>query len=188
MFINWIWEILYYFGFYRRAKLMIIGLDNAGKSTLLSLLKHGKLIQHPPTPRPVSEEMTLGGITFTAYDLGGHQMARRLWKEYMPAINAIVFVVDASDKVRISETRAELKGLLESEFPKEVPVAILGNKTDKKDCFGTEELIQVLGLQQYLNTSEECDTSCRQCQIFTTSMLYRQGYGDAFRWLAKQLK
>ncbi|XP_056018303.1 uncharacterized protein LOC125671615 [Ostrea edulis] len=187
MFMNWIWEILYYIGFYRRAKLMIIGLDNAGKSTLLSLLKHGKLVQHPPTPRPVSEEMTLAGTTFTAYDLGGHQMARRLWREYMPAINAVIFVIDATDKERILEARAELKGILASELPPEIPVAILGNKTDKSGCYGMEELIQVLDLQQELISNQE-NTSNRECKLFMTTMVYRQGYGDAFRWLAKHLK
>ncbi|XP_022319087.2 uncharacterized protein LOC111121899 [Crassostrea virginica] len=188
MFFDWIWEILFYIGFYKRAKLMIIGLDNAGKTTLLSLLKNGKLVQHPPTPRPVSEEMTLAGITFTAYDLGGHQMARRLWKDYMAAVNAVVFVVDATDSSRVEEAKAELQGILSSELPMEIPVAVLGNKTDKPGCYGRVELLNALGIQGDVQTYGKSNSEGRQCQLFMTSMLYRQGYGDAFRWIAAQLR
>src|SRR5690606_32895952 len=66
----------------KRAKLLLLGLDCAGKSTLLGRLATGHLHVCTPTQRATSEQLELGGITFTCHDVGGHEAAREVWADY----------------------------------------------------------------------------------------------------------
>ncbi len=144
---DWLSGILNFFGLAKkRGKLVFIGLDNAGKTTLLYVLKTNKLVVHLPTPQPTSEELILDNITLTTYDLGGHKEVRRVWREYFLAIDAIVFLLDAHAKNRFDESKAELDSLLADELVANCPVLILGNKIDKFEAASEQEIMDYFGL------------------------------------------
>lgn len=187
---SWFWDVLGYFGLYHKSgKLLFLGLDNAGKTTLLGMLSQNRLSQHEPTQRPTSEELTLGNIKFQTFDLGGHEAARVVWKDYCVNASAIVFLVDCADSERFPDAKIELDGLLSDPDLKNVPFVILGNKVDVSTAVSEDHLRQALGLLQTTGkqTKRSALGGIRPMEVFMVSVVKRFGYGDAFRWLSNYI-
>lgn len=174
----------------KEGTVIFLGVDNAGKTSLMSVLRDGRVSQSSPTYHGTSEELQLGSLKIKAHDLGGHKQARVLWKNYMYATDAIVFMVDAADSARFSEVRDELHALLMNEDVIEVPILILGNKIDVEGAAQEEELKEALMLTSHTTGKGTVSRSLlqtRPLEVFMCTVSRKSGYGEGFRWLANYL-
>uniref|UniRef100_A0A0G4ICT0 Small COPII coat GTPase SAR1 n=1 Tax=Chromera velia CCMP2878 TaxID=1169474 RepID=A0A0G4ICT0_9ALVE len=191
---QWFWDILDWLGLsHKSAKILFLGLDNAGKTTLLSMLKDDKVQQHVPTTHPHCEELVIGKMKFRTFDLGGHETARRIWRDYFPSVGAIVFLVDSTDRERFEEASEELSLLLDTPELSEVPFIVLGNKIDDPRAVSEDELKYKLDLYRHIpfefgsKGKDKYRQGVRPVGVFMCSVIRKMGYVEAFRWLSKFL-
>ncbi|KAI0902645.1 small COPII coat GTPase SAR1 [Ustulina deusta] len=165
--------------FNKQTKILILGLNKAGKSTLLMQIASHRPGVLKPTLHPISEELVIQNVKFAAIKFGGDQQGRRLWSDHLHNISAIIFVVDVADHERFVEVKAELDALLATKETHTIPIVVLGNKIDHLYAVSEEELRYELGLDRILG---------RPIELCMCSLDFRQGYGKAFQWLADHVK
>lgn len=185
---NWFWDALNWLGLsHKDARILFLGLDNAGKTTLLHMLRDNKVEVHEPTRHACAEELVMGSVKFKTFDLGGHFAARRLWKDYFVKVDGVVYLVDAADPDRFEESKAELDDLLGQEELKEVPFLILGNKVDLPQAYGEEDLRHELGLTHLTGKNNTAPQGVRAKELFMCSIVEKYGFADGFNWLSRHL-
>ncbi len=140
---------------------LLLGLDNAGKTTLLEQIKASYTPSHPnlkTVPTVGQNTVTLAlpppnpPIYLKLWDVGGQHSLRGLWQSYYSSCHAIVFVIDSSDVGnatlsdigegtaaaddvgRLDECRLVLESILSNEETSGVPILVLANKQDREDC------------------------------------------------------
>merc|ERR1711957_656708 len=109
-------------------RIVIIGLDNAGKTTILYRLHLDEIVPTVPTVGFNVETVTHKNLKFQVWDLGGQSGLRPYWRCYYQDTNAVIFVVDSSDRERLKFSREELEIMLGEEELRGVPVLVLANK------------------------------------------------------------
>ncbi|TBU01708.1 small COPII vesicle coat GTPase Sar1 [Hamiltosporidium magnivora] len=113
--------------------ILFLGIDNAGKTTLLNKLKNESTSTFVPTHHPMKNEIEIGNLRCNIIDLGGHKAARLAWNDYFYNCNGIVFIVDVSDTERFSIVREAYNTVRNMKIQRKsvkVPIAVLMNKID----------------------------------------------------------
>ncbi|XP_037893123.1 ADP-ribosylation factor D-like [Glossina fuscipes] len=132
----------------RDVRILMVGLDGAGKTTILYKLKVGEVISSIPTIGFNVEVVEYKNIRFTVWDIGGQMKIRHLWYHYFPNTSAVIFVVDAADIDRISEARLELHTMLEHDDLRNAVLLVFANKQDLPHALSVSELAKNLSLHQ----------------------------------------
>ncbi|KAH3757278.1 ADP-ribosylation factor 4 [Pelomyxa schiedti] len=127
-------------------RVMMVGLDSAGKTTVLHRLHKGERVDTEPTLGFNVEVIEHTGAKLTIWDLGGQEKIRPCWREYFMLANGVIFVVDASEPSRFKEATNELTKIMQAPSLKTAPLLVFANKQDNPGAVTADQLRTDLGL------------------------------------------
>nr|XP_027209665.1 ADP-ribosylation factor-like protein 13B isoform X7 [Penaeus vannamei] len=167
----------------RPVTLLLVGLDNAGKTTAAKGIVGDPVEDTTPTVGFAPEYLEYRGCEITIYDLGGGSRIRPVWSKYFSEVHGVIFVVDSSDPNRIQECRDVLSNLLSDRKVAGKPVLILANKQDVEGAMDEIDLVESLKIEQVVN-KYKCPTRVETCSAITTRKEKPdKPIADGFRWL-----
>eukprot|EP00761_Pharyngomonas_kirbyi_P013410 gb/GECH01013439.1/.p1 GENE.gb/GECH01013439.1/~~gb/GECH01013439.1/.p1 ORF type:complete len:186 (+),score=33.52 gb/GECH01013439.1/:1-558(+) len=165
------------------ARILMVGLEAAGKTTILYYMKIGEVITTVPTVGQNVERIERDKVSMSVFDLSGQSHQRDLWRHYHNNTDALIWVIDASDKQRIEESREELIETITSpDMNKLKAVLIFGNKQDLPGAVGSKKLAEKLGIKQELERKRIV------YRVQGTCATKGEGLDDGIAWLAKAIK
>ena len=159
-------------------RILMVGLDAAGKTTILYQLKMSETVKTIPTIGFNVETLDYKGLNFTVWDVGGQDKIRILWKHYYQNSDGIIFVVDSNDKDRVNEASEELMKMLDEEELKDCTLLIMANKQDLSDALSPKDVTDKLGVQNLKG---------REWLVQGTSATTGQGLKEGLDWMANSL-
>jgi len=160
-------------------RILMVGLDAAGKTTILYKLKLGEIVTTIPTIGFNVETVEYKNIKFTMWDVGGQDKLRPLWRHYFQNTNGVIFVVDSNDKDRVAQARDELHKMLSEDELRNAVLLVFANKQDLPNAMTTAEVTDKLGLH-----------SLRQRNWFIQGCCATSGEGlyEGLDWMSVNIK
>ncbi|CAD7963359.1 unnamed protein product [Amoebophrya sp. A120] len=165
-----------------KVKILMVGLDNSGKTTILNMMKPKKVsLSTAPTVGYSEEVFTKGGVQIAAVDMSGQGKYRNLWESQVDECEGIVFVIDATDKLRFAVAKDELDTLLDNHRLRErpVPILVFANKMDVPGAAQPLECMKALTLETIRD---------RPWNIFPSDALHNVGIEPGLKWLVDAVK
>lgn len=142
------------------AQLFSVGLDAAGKTTILYKLKLGEIVTTIPTIGFNVETVEYKNICFTVWDVGGQDKIRPLWRHYYQNTQGLIFVVDSNDRERITEAEEELTKMIQEDELKDAAILVFANKQDLPNAMGVSELTDKLRLHSQRDRTWHVQATC----------------------------
>lgn len=163
----------------KELRILLLGLDNAGKTTLLKHLASEEASSVTPTQGFNIKTVQAKGLRLNVWDIGGQKKIRPYWKNYFENTDVLIYVIDSADVKRHEETGFELAELLEEEKLSGVPVLVFANKQDLLQAAPPQEIADKLQLNKIRD---------RPWRIQGCSALTGEGVEDGIEWISKTLK
>ncbi|XP_014029022.1 ADP-ribosylation factor-like protein 5A isoform X1 [Salmo salar] len=160
-------------------KVIIVGLDNAGKTTILYQFSMNEVVHTSPTIGSNVEEIVVNNTHFLMWDIGGQESLRSSWNTYYTNTEFVIVVVDSTDRERISVTKEELYRMLAHEDLKKAGLLIFANKQDVKGCMSVAEISQSLQLTSVKD---------HQWHIQACCALTGEGLCQGLEWMMSRLR
>ncbi|KAI8066328.1 ADP-ribosylation factor family-domain-containing protein [Gongronella butleri] len=167
--------------------ILIIGLDNAGKTTLLERIKstYMDVPGLPPERIAPTVGLNIGRIEIQSsklkfWDLGGQRDLQSIWERYYTECHAILFVVDSTDKRRLEECKDIFETMVTNDLVEGVPILMLANKQDIPDALRVEDIKEVFN-------KIAVKLGARDSRVLPISAISGNGVHEAIDWLIKRL-
>ncbi|XP_070779017.1 putative ADP-ribosylation factor-like protein 5C [Enoplosus armatus] len=144
----------------REHKVIIVGLDNAGKTTILYQFLTKEAVHTSPTIGSNVEQIIVRNTHFLVWDIGGQESLRASWYSYYGSTEIVILVVDSTDRERLTLTREELHQMLSHEDLQNAAVLVLANKQDVKGSMTAAEISQCLTLDSITTHSWHVQACC----------------------------
>ena len=181
---------------------LILGLDNAGKTTFLESAKT-RLSPHYKGANLSKITTTVGmnlgkidvnGVRLNFWDLGGQEELQSLWDKYYEECHAVIYVVDSGDRERVEESKAAFDKMIKNETIKGIPLLVAANKQDLADCMGVREVKHLFennaevrhyrGCPLILKNALFQELNSRELMTLATSGLTGEGVEEGIEWVA----
>jgi len=162
----------------KEMRVLMLGLDAAGKTTILYKLKLDQGVSTIPTVGFNVETVTFKKVKFNVWDVGGQDKIRPLWRHYYAGTQALIFVVDSNDRDRIQEAQQELLRIISDREMKDAVLLVFANKNDLPNIMDTAEITEKLGLHKLRDRTWFVQSSCA---------ISGDGLLDGLTWLNAQI-
>ncbi|KAI5820254.1 ADP-ribosylation factor family-domain-containing protein [Pyronema omphalodes] len=169
----------------KEMRLLMLGLDAAGKTTILYKLKLNQGVTTIPTVGFNVETVTYKNVKFNVWDVGGQDKIRPLWRHYFSGwftssrTQGLIFVIDSNDRDRIEEARQELHRIIQDREMKDSLLLVFANKQDLPGAMSPTEVTEKLQLNKLKDRVWYVVPSCA-----TTG----EGLFEGLGWLSANVK
>jgi len=163
----------------REARILVLGLDNAGKTTILRALSEEDISHITPTQGFNIKSLVHEGFKLNVWDIGGQSTIRPYWRNYFEHTDGLVFVIDSADRNRLREAGEELQTLLEDDKLSGSAVLIFANKQDLLSALPADEISNELNLSLIRD---------RPWCIMASSAKTGEGLQEGMEWMVQSIQ
>jgi len=162
----------------KEMRVLFLGLDNAGKSSVIKSFKGESINELSPTLGFEIRTIEIQGYRVNCWDVGGQSTIRAYWRNYFETTDGVVWVVDSADRNRMMDCKKELDSILQQERLAGASLLIFANKQDIQGALTANEIATILDLNSITK---------RHWSIVPCSAQNRTGIVDGFEWIINDI-